>query len=378
MCKKTLYKCTGEYYGDIMAPKVDSLNIVSNTKPLPVVSRPETNGNIEVFKNDAPKHNVDEITIASANSNVEPEEKSDNNKKWLVGAGIALGTGALLLAGILLKKKIPTIANKCTNLLETKEISKNFITNLTPEQVRKLETCPIDDFYVEAQKIITSGYKIPEELVAPMQLNPYLSKKVAAVYDFAQNVVHINPRTVKRCSRKNLFSFIAHEYLHQKQNLQVLQTEGIGENAIKIYTEIVNKANVDSFIKQFGNIPKEELIKLKPQLGSSYVWAEELQEAIQKGPDAVKAFEKKLLDNDYTIILDNLTNFRKKIIDNLGLIPQISDEAKLSQEYLDGFVSLYKNPTNLKANAKSINEQEAYWATLVTRLEYLAQKYNIN
>ena len=60
------------------------------------------------------------------------------------------------------------------------------------------------------------------------------------------------------------------------------------------------------------------------------------------------------------------------------MIPQISDEAKLSQEYLDGFVSLYKNPTNLKANAKSINEQEAYWATLVTRLEYLAQKYNIN
>ena len=361
-----------------MAPKVDSLNIVLNTKSLPVVSRPETNGNIEVFENKNTEANIDDVTITNTNSGTKPKEEADTKKKWLIGAGIALGTATLVVAGILLKKKIPTIANKCTNLLETKEISKNFITNLTPEQVRKLETCPIDDFYVQAQKIITSGYKIPEELIAPMQLNPYLSKKVAAAYDFTQNVVYINPRTVEKYSRKNLFSFIAHEYLHQKQNLQVLQTEGIGENAIKIYTEIVNKANVDSFIKQFGNIPKEELIKLKPQLGSSYVWAEELQEAIQKGPDAVKAFEKKLLDNDYTIILDDLTNFRKKIIDNLGLIPQISDEAKLSQEYLDGFVSLYKNPTNLKANAKSINEQEAYWATLVTRLEYLAQKYNIN
>ena len=57
----------------------------------------------------------------------------------------------------------------------------------------------------------------------------------------------------------NLFSFIAHEYLHQKQNLQILQTEGIGEKAVKFYTEIVNKANVDSFIKQFGHISKEEL-----------------------------------------------------------------------------------------------------------------------
>ena len=359
-----------------MAPKVDSLNIVSSTKPLSVVSKPENNSNIEVFENKNTEANIDEVSFSNSNSNVEPEEKNDTKKKWLLGAGIALGTSALVVAGILLKKKIPTIANKCTSLLKTNEISKNYITNLTPEQVRKLETCSIDDFYVEAQKIITSGYKIPEELIAPMKLNPYLPKKIGAIYNFTQNVVYINPRTIEKYSRKNLFSIIAHEYLHQKQNLQVLQTEGIGENAVKFYTEIRNKIDVDSFIKQFGNISKEELIKLKPQLENSYIWAEELQEAIQKGPEAVKAFEKKLLDNDYTIILDNFANFRKKVVDNLGLIPQNSNEATLSQEYLDGFISIYKNKTNLKLNAKSLNEQEAHLATLFTKLEYLAQKYN--
>lgn len=36
--KNTLYKYTGEYYGNIiMAPKVDSLNIVSSTKPLKIM-----------------------------------------------------------------------------------------------------------------------------------------------------------------------------------------------------------------------------------------------------------------------------------------------------------------------------------------------------
>ena len=311
--------------------------------------------------------NYTEVTLTMLNKS----SKDEVTAASLIEDGIIskANDGIVVIATGKLDKKLK---------LKTNEISKNFITNLTPEQVRKLETCSIDDFYVEAQKIITSGYKIPEELIAPMQINPYLSKKVAAMYDFTQNIVHINPRTVEKCSRKNLFSIIAHEYLHQKQNLQILQTEGIGEKAVKFYTEIRNKIDVDSFIKQFGNISKEELMKLKPQLGNSYVWAEELQEAIQKGPEAVKAFEKKLLDNDYTIILDNLTNFRKKVVDNLGLIPQNSNEVKLSQKYLDGFISLYKNPTNLKANAKYINEQEAYWATIVTRLEYLAQKHNTN
>lgn len=108
MCKKTLYKYTGEYYGDIvLASKVDSLNIISNTKPLPIVSKPENNGNIEVFENKNTKANIDEVTISNANSNTETEEKSDNTKKWLIGAGIALGAVALGVATTyILRKKL--------------------------------------------------------------------------------------------------------------------------------------------------------------------------------------------------------------------------------------------------------------------------------
>ena len=46
-----------------MAPKVDSLNIVSSTKPLSVVSKPENNSNIKVFENNKTKTNIDEVTI---------------------------------------------------------------------------------------------------------------------------------------------------------------------------------------------------------------------------------------------------------------------------------------------------------------------------
>ena len=89
-----------------MTPKVDSLNIVSNTKPLPVVSKPENNSDIEVFENKNTKANIDEIDLSNQNNNKQIEEKSDNKKKWLIGAGIILGTLAVGVASYFLFKKI--------------------------------------------------------------------------------------------------------------------------------------------------------------------------------------------------------------------------------------------------------------------------------
>lgn len=105
-----------------MAPQVDSLNIVSNTKTLSVISKPENNSNIEVFENNKTIANIDEVTISNANSNTETEEKSDNTKKWLIAGSIALGT---VLIGVgssfLLKKYGPKLAEKCYNYLLKKQ-----------------------------------------------------------------------------------------------------------------------------------------------------------------------------------------------------------------------------------------------------------------
>ena len=103
--KKTLYKYTGDIIKDIvLAPKVDSLNIVSNIKLLPVVSKPEINNNIEVFTNNNTKANIDEVSFPNINSNINPEEKTDNKRKWLIATGVILG--AIGLATAILKKSL--------------------------------------------------------------------------------------------------------------------------------------------------------------------------------------------------------------------------------------------------------------------------------
>ena len=101
-----------------MAPKVDSLNMVSNTKPLSVVSKPEINSKIEVFENKKTKANIDEIDLSNQNNNNQIEEKSDNKKKWLIGAGIALGTLAIGIAMAIFLKKSHKLNLKTLSPLE--------------------------------------------------------------------------------------------------------------------------------------------------------------------------------------------------------------------------------------------------------------------
>ena len=123
-----LYINIREYYGDnLVAPKVDSLNIVSNKKPLSVVSKPENNSNIEVFTKNGTKANIDEIELSNQNNKNQIEEKSDNKKKWLIAGSIALGTVLLGVGSYFLLKKFgPRLAEKSYNyLLKEQSPAKN-------------------------------------------------------------------------------------------------------------------------------------------------------------------------------------------------------------------------------------------------------------
>ena len=128
-----------------MASKVDSLNIVSNTKPLSVVSKPENNSNIEVFSNNDTKANIDEVAISTANTNIEPKEKNDNRKKWLIGAGIALGIVAVGVTAYFLCRSGKT--SKATNILDK---SKELTETIGKKVIKMPSSCEDITKYIKA------------------------------------------------------------------------------------------------------------------------------------------------------------------------------------------------------------------------------------
>lgn len=133
--------------------KVDSLSLVSNTKTTQLVTKPEANSKIELFKNNNTKSNVDELNFSNNGTEINPEEKTNNKKKWLIGAGIALGA---ILTGVLIYKFGPKLLDKIDDfrlkkfsdidnpkLIEAYE-SKNFkqmkiLEGFSPKEIRTLK-----------------------------------------------------------------------------------------------------------------------------------------------------------------------------------------------------------------------------------------------
>ena len=112
-----------------MAQKVDSLKIVSSAKPLSATSKLGKNSNIEVFTTDGIKANIDEIDLSNKNNNNQIEEKSDNKKKWLIGAGATVGTIALgVVTTYILRKKLNI------NSLKKEILKLDLNDSIRPEQ----------------------------------------------------------------------------------------------------------------------------------------------------------------------------------------------------------------------------------------------------
>ena len=96
-----------------MAIKVNIHNSSYNQKPLLSEVRPKKESKIKIFTSD----------MTESNANL--KEKTDN-KKYLLGFGIALGVAALGIAAACIIKKLP-------NFLSKKNITKNCNDNLSAE-----------------------------------------------------------------------------------------------------------------------------------------------------------------------------------------------------------------------------------------------------
>ena len=258
-----------------------------------------------------------------------------------------------------------------------KNFIKNFIkdnfTNLNKQIVTSLENCSLEEFMLQAQKLIIKSYNIPDSLATEIKPLQNINKKIGIMYDFFENTIYVNPKTLE-WPRYQLFGFIKHEYTHLKQNYQILRTEELGDKAIEEYARIRTNLTVNAFVNQFSQMTDKEILEMSQAKGVMIPWITELKAAVRKGPKAVEEVKEMIFNNDYPINLNRIKDLRQRVIKEFGIIPKATKEAKISKLYFDGFISLYKNPTDIKANWKALNEQEAYRAQGFANWEYLFHK----
>lgn len=246
------------------------------------------------------------------------------------------------------------------------------ITHLDKKTVRELERMPMENFWTISQEIICDSYGIPTNLRAPLQIQE-LPKKLAMAYGFDTNIVYVSAQTAKK-EKNTLFSCLKHEYLHQKQNLDILRTENLGETAVQQYAKLQVNNGMNNFKAAYRNMPAEEIEKLKPQLGEYFETVMRYKKAIVQGEDAERTVLEEIAKNDYSLIHKQLDDFRLRVVDEMGIIPANSEEAKISEEYLKGVLGTQDNLTGAKTIMTKRHEIEAYIATSISYWEYLIRK----
>lgn len=264
------------------------------------------------------------------------------------------------------KRKKPTYAQIMKRLICP------HITHLDKKTVRELERMPMEDFWCKSQEIICNSYGIPADLRAPLQINE-LPKNVAMMYTWDANIIYVSPQIAKKGKNK-LFGILKHEYLHQKQNFDVLRTENLGELAIEKYAKGQTELGINNFKAVYRNMSEADIEKLKPQLGEHFEIIMRYKKAVAQGEEAEQAVLDEIFQKDYAVFHKQLSDFRQRVIDEMGIIPANSEEGKIAEEYLKGVFSTQDNLTGIKTIMATRHEIEANIATIISYWEYLIRK----
>ena len=262
-------------------------------------------------------------------------------------------------------QKIKNFFTKISNVFKEKLIKIN------KADIKRLSKLQPQEFLEESQKIIAKSKNYDYDTMAIMMLQPLGNKKIAMLYDASSNVIYINTDN-KIKSGAMLFSSLAHEYEHMRQNMQILRTKGLGAKAIEAYSDIQAKNNINVFSQVYQNLKKEDLPALKEQFGENYEFVEGFVNAKDEGAQALNVWIKNAIDKEKLTIKTKWLEIQTKIIKKYGDIAENTKEAERSKEYFDGFfqegslVGLKKMSTR--------NEVEAYLSTFINYYNYILRK----
>ena len=283
-------------------------------------------------------------------------------------------------------QRVKLITKPDTVELSKKQKEKNNITlflrklfteklsGLKKHTTKELEALPIENFLLKSQEIGEQSYNIPSSLRAPIVIDDF-DNRIGMFYSSPQNAIYVNKKHIGK-SRTKLFSYIKHELTHQKQNLDGLRTEGLGEELVKFHAHSMTKINHEQFKLIYRDMPLEKIEELRPQLGEQINVVYAYKNALAHGPEAEKDFFKSIYELDYNVYLKQMETFRQKVIAEMGTLKADSERGHFAKNCFEALKASSDNPTGFNTAIK-IHENDAYLATLISHYEYLFAKLGL-
>ncbi|MDR1326948.1 MAG: hypothetical protein LBJ74_00920 [Heliobacteriaceae bacterium] len=254
---------------------------------------------------------------------------------------------------------------------------KESLIGLDKATVKSLENMSTpEEFFTEARALILKPTGIPEKFWPGILFREvYKAPKIfGALYDFTSHIAYFPPKILKKSSKCALFSCLRHELTHSEQNISILRTKGLGEEAVKQYAELTAKAQVDNFVQGWKELPESRALEAL-QNGE---FAEDSYNLVMKfkackDENEIAAFTKESYDSEHKVFLNNWENFRKNIVAEMGEISPDSKEGEFAKQYFAEFMNAAKNA--MSGYMTRISEGEAYIKQYAAYFEYLWAKF---
>lgn len=199
---------------------------------------------------------------------------------------------------------------------------------ITAAEFTRLFAYEGEEYKTKAFELLTNKMNIPKELV-PKIVNEELTQDTAMFYDWIENCININKNL---CFDKVSFLVhLRHELQHFTQNMQLFRHETKGEEIIKIYSKLKTKTQcwaIDKYVRQF------DLEQLKSFLNEQEI-AEiaVLKELIKNNKTAEYENQMQIIEkNLYDIYLSQYTDFRKMVIEKMGILRKDTSEGKRAEK----------------------------------------------
>lgn len=227
-------------------------------------------------------------------------------------------------------------------------------THITQEEMKELFAKDYHEFISGAHDLVLKHSGISSKL-HPAIVWKNDETAFGLFYHPIRNVVYMDISLIDTDKTK-LFNLINHELKHWRQNLDILRTENLGSQAIKIQITKYKEDLRNNVLKLF-----EQLAKGKTE-DMSDAFIKNLKDHQRIYESDRKAFEQQL-DNECQMLLEHLSKLQKTAIEEMGLIKENSALAKKSKMYFEDVKSaMLDNSQNLDFGLyrTRLMEKEAY------------------
>lgn len=251
---------------------------------------------------------------------------------------------------------------------------KKLLLGLDKKTIKRLEELPTGKFLEEAQKLIITALDMPEEL-CPMVETHVMPENL--LMQFTLNHKFFANKKCEEFPKPHLFSAIRHEMKHCEQNLAVLRTEDLGENAVNQFSSILARVKANLTIEHYRDMHQCAIQKLRDEKKmpeSGLLLIEKIRQIPSEDKQSIKKVFDVLYNHDFKTYYKDLSDIRAKAIAKYGVIKAGSRDAIKTKKYFNGFCRTCEDNSGFKYWT-SKHEIEAYTAGFGAKLVYLYQKF---